>query len=156
MIPKLFGSPTDNGRADMRWSSSGAFGDFSQFTGKVDYDSVTQGYDTTQTHIEFASGFQVERKLFDDDQYNIMDQKPAGLATAAMRTRQKHAARIFNNAFSVDSFFYNNTEGVALCADAHTSNAPLRTPRPASTTRSRRPVGNGPGRRAHPVPQFPR
>jgi hypothetical protein len=34
MIPKLFGSPTDNGRADMRWSSSGAFGDFSQFTGQ--------------------------------------------------------------------------------------------------------------------------
>jgi hypothetical protein len=39
-----------------------------------------------------------------------------------MRTRQKHAARIFNNAFSVDSFFYNHTEGVALCSDSHTSN----------------------------------
>lgn len=123
MIPTLFGMPNDNGRADMRWSSTGAFGDFSQFTGNVDYDSITQGYDVTQTHIEFASGFQVERKLFDDDQFNIMDQKPAGLATAAMRTRQKHAARPFNNAFSVDSFFYQNSEGVALCADQHLSNS---------------------------------
>jgi len=123
MIPMLFGSPSDNGRADMRWSSTGAFGDFSQFTGNVDYDSVSQGYDVTQTHVEFSSGFQIERKLFDDDQYNIMDQKPAGLATAALRTRQKHAARIFNNAFSVDSFFYNNTEGVSLCSNTHTSNA---------------------------------
>lgn len=123
MIPTLFNSPADNGRADMRWSSVGAFGDFSQFTGNVAYDELNQGYDVTQTHIELASGFQVERKLYDDDQYNIMDQRPAGLAMAAMRTRQKHGARIFNNAFSVDSFFYSNSEGVAICSDSHTSTA---------------------------------
>jgi len=123
MIPTLFGMPPDNGRSDIRWSSVGAFGDFSQFTGNVSYDSVTQGYDVTQTPIEFASGFQVERKLFDDDQFNVMDQRPAGLATAAQRSRQKHAARIFNNAFAVDSFFYNHTEGVSLCNDTHLTNS---------------------------------
>src|SRR5262252_1655335 len=79
MIPTLYGQPDDNGRADMRWSSVGAFGDFNPFTGNVSYDEVSQGFDVTQTHIEFASGFQVERKLYDDDQYNIMDQRPAGL-----------------------------------------------------------------------------
>lgn len=125
MIPKLFGMPDDNGRADMRWSSTGAFGNFSFFTGNVDYDSVAQGYDVTQTHLERASGFQVERKLFDYDQYNIMDQRPAGLATAAQRTRQIDAARIFNNAFSVDSLFYAQTEGVPLCSDSHTSNSTI-------------------------------
>jgi hypothetical protein len=123
MIPMFFGSPADNGRADVRMSSVGAFGDFSQFSGSVDYDDVSQGYDVTGTHIEFTSGFQVERKLFDDDQYNIMDKRPAGLAQAATRTRQKHAARLFNNAFSVDTFFQSHSEGVALCTNSHTTNA---------------------------------
>jgi hypothetical protein len=123
MIPTLYGSPADNGRADMRWSSVGAFQDFSQFTGNVSYDEIAQGYDVVQTHIEFASGFQVERKLYDDDQYNIMDQRPAGLATSAMRTRQKHAARILNNAFSVDTLFQVHTEGLPLCSASHTTNA---------------------------------
>ena len=67
MLPTLFNFPTDNGRADMRWSQIGAFGDFTEFTGSVIYDDVFQGFDVTATHIEFASGFQVERKLFDDD-----------------------------------------------------------------------------------------
>lgn len=119
MLPTVFGMPGTNGREDMRWSDVGAFGDFEQFLGTVLYDSQSQGYDSVSTPVEFASGMQVERKLFDDDQYNIMDQRPSGLATAAQRTRQKHGARIFNNAFSVDSFFYNNSEGVALCSDAH-------------------------------------
>lgn len=127
MISTFYGSPPDNGRADMRFSSSGAFQDFTAFSGTVEYDDVYQGYDVTQTHVEFASGFQVERKLFDDDQYNIMDKRPAGLAQAATRTRQKHAARLFNNAFSVDSFFYNHSEGVALCSNSHTTNSPAST-----------------------------
>lgn len=123
MIPTIFGMPADNGRADMRWSQVGAFADWSEFTGSVEYDTVYQGYDTTATHVEFASGFQVERSLFDDDQYNVMDQRPQGLARALSRTRQKHGARPFNNAFSVDTFFYNNSESVALCSNSHTTNA---------------------------------
>ena len=123
MIPVIFGMPPDNGRADMRWSQVGAFADWNEFTGSVQYDTVFQGFDTTATHVEFSSGFQIERKLFDDDQYNVMDQRPTGLAQAYSRTRQKHGARIFNNAFSVDSFFYVNSEGVALCSNSHATNA---------------------------------
>ena len=43
------------------------------------------------------------------------------LAQAANRTRQKHAARVFVNAASVDTFFYRNTENVALVSDSHTT-----------------------------------
>lgn len=127
MLPMLFTFPSTNRREDMRWSGVGAFGDWSEFTGSVDYDDLSQAFDTTVTPLEFASGFQVERKLHDDDQYNIMDQRPSGLATAAVRTRQKHGARIFNNAFSVDTFFYNNTEGVALASDSHLTNSGAST-----------------------------
>lgn len=127
MVPMLYDFPTDNGRADMRWSEVGDFQDPEEFTGSVDYDTIYQGYDVTQTHVEFASGFQVRRKLFDDDQYNIMDQRPSGLATAAMRKRQKDGARTFNNAFSVDSYFYNHSEGLALCSNSHTTTSGAST-----------------------------
>lgn len=127
MLGNLYTFPADNGRADMRWSQVGAFQNWSQFTGMVDYQSASQGFDTIATHLEWTSGIQVERALFDDDQYQIMDQRPAGLATAGQRTRQTHGARIFNNAASVDSFFYNNSEGVALVSDSHLTNSGAST-----------------------------
>lgn len=121
MLPMLFTFPPDNGRADMRWSQVSGYDDVPEFTGTVLYQDASQGFDTLATHVEFASGIQVERKLFDDDQYNIMDLRPRGLATAAQRTRQKHAARLFNNAFSIDNKFSNMSEGVAMCSDSHTT-----------------------------------
>lgn len=124
MLGELFTVIPHNGRDIMTWSEIGAFGDWPAFTGSVSYDSLTQGYDTTATYLEFASGFQVERKLYDDDQFNIMDRRPVALATAAQRTRQRHGARLLNNAFTVDTFFNVRSEGVALCSDAHTTNAP--------------------------------
>lgn len=123
MIPKIYGTASYDGRPDIRASSVGAFGDFPAFTGSVDYDDLAQGYDVTATPIEFASGFQVTRPLFDDGMFNIMDQKPVGLALAAMRTRQKHAARPFTNGFSVDTMFYSHTEGLPIFSNSHTTTA---------------------------------
>jgi hypothetical protein len=77
----------------MTWSQVGTLGDFTEFTGTVGYQSQSLGYNTTMTPVEFTNGIQVERKLFDDDQFHIMDQKPRALALSAFRTRQKHAAR---------------------------------------------------------------
>lgn len=123
MLGTLYTMPPTNGRNNMTWSGVGAFGDFQEFTGSVTYDSIAQAYDVTATPVEFASGMQVERKLFDDEQYHIMDQRPSGLARSAQRTRQRHGARIFTNAFSVDTYFGSNSEGVALCSASHTTNA---------------------------------
>lgn len=121
MLPNLFTFVQDNGREDMRWSSVSSYGAWPEFDGSVTYQSAAQGYDTVATPIEFASGIQVERALFDDDQQQIMNAKPRGLSTALNRTRQEHGARMFNNAFSVDSKFYNNSEAVALCSNSHTT-----------------------------------
>lgn len=112
-------------------SSIGAFGDFNDFSasGTVTYDDVVQGYDTTFTHREFASGFKIERRLFDDDLYNIMNRKPRGLAIAARRTREKHGAAIFNTAFSSTGPANIQTGGDAqfLCDTDHPSNATSTT-----------------------------
>mgnify|MGYP001559622058 CR=1 FL=1 len=50
-----------------RWSEIGSVGDFTEFTGTVSYQSQSQGYDTTATHVEFSNGIQIERKLYDDE-----------------------------------------------------------------------------------------
>jgi hypothetical protein len=126
MISTFFRDEPTNGRDEMKFSSVGTMVDFEEWTGTVPYNAQFQGYDTRLIPLEYANGFQIERKLYDDDQYHVMDQKPRGLRASAFRTRQKHAARIFNLAFVNDQYFYVNSEGVALCSDSHTttSNAP--------------------------------
>lgn len=127
MLPQVYTFIPTNGRDEMKWSQVGTLPDWTPFTGTVDYQSSSQGFDTTATPLEFSSGFQVERKLFDDDQYNIMDQRPRALSTSADRTREKHGARLFNNAFSVDTLFYVNSEGVPLCSNSHTTTSGAST-----------------------------
>jgi phage major head subunit gpT-like protein len=114
-------------RDTYRTSQVGTFGDVPPFTGQIVYDDVSQGYNSVITPIEYATGFQIERKLFDDDLYGIMDAKPKGLATAFQRTRQKHAAQIFNNAFTVDATWNAFSEGVALCSNSHTTTSGAST-----------------------------
>jgi hypothetical protein len=126
MISKFFGvkGPGDTPqRQDYRTSSIGAFGDVPAFTGTVTYDDVAEGYDGTITPLEYASGFMIQRRLFDYDQTGIIEGKPSSLALAFARTRQKHAAQWFNNATSVDSTWNSFTENVALASNSHTTRA---------------------------------
>ncbi len=111
-------------------SSVGAFGDMPVFQGTIEYDDVYQGYDVTYTAAEFAKGFKIERKLYDDDLYNIISKKPRGLAVSARRTQEKYAASVFNDAFSgsgtivVDgNNVLSNSESLSLCNNSHTSTA---------------------------------
>lgn len=121
MIGRFYAMVPSNGRNNMTFSSVSTIEDFQEFSGTVQYQDQHQGYDVTMTYKEYVNGFQLERKLWDDDQYQIWDDSPRALAAAAFRTRQKHGARMFNNAFSVDTLFYNHSEGVALCSDSHTT-----------------------------------
>jgi hypothetical protein len=123
---KFFGMEKSNDSFE-RWSEVGALPDFQAFTDSVPYQSQYQGYATTATHLEFANGFQVTRDLYDDDRHGIWERRPVALANAYNRTVQKHGARAFNNAFSVDSLFYTNSEAVALCSTAHTTTSGAST-----------------------------
>lgn len=111
VIPRLF-NVTGSGKAQEHDLGVGGFSDFPEYEGAIEYDDPEQGYKTTYTHVEYAKGFQVERRLVDDDQYNIINKRPRALAIAAMRTREKHAASVFNNAFSAS---YTGADAVALC-----------------------------------------
>ena len=121
LIPQMFNMEPQNGQDRMRFSDVGTLGDFTAFDGSVEYQDQVQGFDSAAIYVEFTNGIQVRRKLFDDDQFNVMDQRPRALAASANRTRQKHGARILNNMASVDNFFYSQSEAVALVSDSHTT-----------------------------------
>lgn len=112
LIPGLF-NVTGSTKAEEHDLSVGGFGDWLEYKGAIEYDEHEQGFKTTYTHVEYARGFKVERKLVDDDQYNIINRRPRGLALSAMRTQEKAAASVFNNAFS-DS--YAGGDAVGLCS----------------------------------------
>ena len=126
LIPTMYSMETSSDETE-RWSSVGALPQFTEFTGSVSYSSQAQGYDTTATHLEWANGIQIERKLYDDDRHGIWERRPSGLAISANRTREVHGARLFNLGFSVDTRFSTNTEAVALFSNSHTTTSGAST-----------------------------
>ncbi len=127
MLGEVYTMLGTNNRDTMKFSQVGTLPNWSEFSGTVTYNSSAQGFDSTLTPVEYASGIQVERKLFDDDQYNIMDQRPAALATSYQRTREGHAASLFTNAFGLNATWLSNSEGVALCSNSHLTNSGAST-----------------------------
>lgn len=122
-IPKIYPELFKVGSSDKPFEedlSIGSLGDFPKFEGVVEYDRMYQGYSKIYDFPEYAKGFQIERKLYDDENYNVINTKPAGLATRAARKQEEHAASVFNNAFS-GSFL--GPDGKALCATDHPSKA---------------------------------
>ena len=73
-----------------RFSQVGGLPDVNQWTGTVDYQDAFQGFDITITPLEFSQGVQVERKLHENDQFDIIMNKPRALATSISRLRQIH------------------------------------------------------------------
>lgn len=93
--------------------------DFTPMNGIVPYDDMGEGFRTDYTHVEYARGIKIERKLVDDDLYNIINKRPRMLGLAARRRREKDGASVFNNAFN--SGFVGG-DGVSLCNASHPSN----------------------------------
>jgi len=120
MIPELFNQVnTDNPYEED--VSIGTLGEFPEFKGSVDYDRMYEGYKALYEFPEFAKGFRIERKMYDDDRYNVINKQPRGLALSANRRRESDAAKIFNNAHDTD---YPGPDGKPLCATDHPSPAP--------------------------------
>lgn len=82
----------------------------------IDYDDPIQGYDTLISHVTYAKGFKISKELMDDDQYNIMNEKPRQLGVAARRTEETMGANIFNRAFNSS---YLGGDDQELCSTVH-------------------------------------
>lgn len=74
MVPMLFGMETSTRNYEIV-SGIGGMGDVQDFDGSISYDTIGQLYDKTFSFPEKALGFKVERKLYDDDMFGIMDKQ---------------------------------------------------------------------------------
>ena len=118
MIPTLFNVMKSNAAFE-KTSAVGQVPDFSEFDGKIEDVEPTQGYDKTYTFTEYTAKIRIQRKLAADDNYRIMNKYPTGLATSAVRSKEKLGARIFNLAFTYEP---SDGDGAELCASDHGSN----------------------------------
>lgn len=93
-------------------------------SGRVQYDDRRKGYAKRFTHVEFAKGFIVQRKLIDDNLFGVVFDNARELGDAAFRKREKDAAMLFNNAFTdsgtdAAGFPIAGPDGVGLVSAAH-------------------------------------
>lgn len=93
-------------------------------TGRVEYDDRNKGYLKRFTHVEYAKGFVVQRKLVDDNMTQVAFDDAHELGDAAFRKREKSAALLFTNAFTdsgtdAEGFAIAGPDGVGLCSTAH-------------------------------------
>lgn len=96
----------------------GGMGDLEEFSGTIPYGSFSGQYRVSYSHKEWVKGIKIERKLVDDDLYSVINKRPQMLALVSKRTKEKHGASTFNNAFNTSVFA--GGDGVALCSASHT------------------------------------
>lgn len=82
--------------------------------GSISYETIDPSYSVTYEHVEYAKGIQVERKLVDDEQYDVINKLPKDLARKGRATVETKAANVLNNGFDNDGY-----DGVPLFSDAH-------------------------------------
>lgn len=82
------------------------------------YSETIQGLTKNYVHNEWTSGLKVTKKMWDDDQYNVIKRMPGQLAETAMRTIEKEAAKVFINAFNTT--YFTGADAKALCSASHT------------------------------------
>jgi phage major head subunit gpT-like protein len=126
MIDKIYGVI----KSDKAWEEFygvGAVPDIPTFSGTLEYLGVAPDYYTRIEPKEFAGGIQIERKLLDDDRYDVIKGRQNGLVESLHRVREKYGAQGLAYAFSSAFTFMSNEEGVSLCSTAHTTKAGTST-----------------------------
>lgn len=121
-LDEIFHVITDSTRAWESFSSVSAVADIPRFNGRLTTLGISPGYSTKIEPAEFAAKIVMERKLFDDRQYDVLDNLAEQLVMSALRVRNKYKVAIIGNAASAAfDFMPSQEEGVALCSNSHTS-----------------------------------
>lgn len=91
-------------------------GTMTAWTGSVDYEDFTKGFQKNYRHAKLNKGIQIERELLDFGNFSEIKRRVKKLVTDSVYpTMQIDGAKPFNNAFT-DT---NTADGVALCSASH-------------------------------------
>lgn len=86
-------------------------------TDNVTYQKIAEGELRTYSHKEFASGFAVGKRLYEDEQYGIINKMAEDLGRAGRTKVETDAATVLNSAF--DGTNAKIFDGKALVAADH-------------------------------------
>ena len=86
-------------------------------TGSITYIDPVQSAKVTYVDDEFALGFQISRRMIEDDQYGNASQNAKWLGRAARLTQEFLAGALLDDAFSGST--YTGLAGEVLCETAH-------------------------------------
>lgn len=117
VIDQLYGVESSAKNTEYDYAIGG-MSDLEEFSGTIPYSEFSGQYRVSYSHREWVKGIKIERKLVDDDLYNVINKRPQMLALVGKRTREKHAASVFNSAFNTSVF--TGGDAVALCSSSHT------------------------------------
>jgi len=126
MIPKLYRQLPSDSAWEEFWSV-GALPDVPEFTGKIEFLSMSPGYHIKIEPKEYAGGIMFERKLLDDKKYDVFSDRAGELAISAHRVQEKIAVRPLAYAHSSAFDYMQSEEGVALCSTSHTTKSGTST-----------------------------
>ena len=101
--------------------------DIPEFNGYLSVVGLSPGYHVRMESKEFAAQVIAERKLLDDEQYGVLDDRAGKLMKAAIRTKSKIELEPFVDAFSSAFNYQTREEGVALCSSSHTTKSGVAT-----------------------------
>lgn len=85
--------------------------DWFPYKGAIEYVEPTRGWTVRLEHQEYIQAIEIERRFLDDNRYREIVSTVEMMGLSAARTREKHAASIFNNGFNSA---YVGGDGVAL------------------------------------------
>lgn len=119
IIDKLF-SVIGSEKSYVKDSGIGAIPVPTDFSGTINYDDFKQLYDITVNFPEIAQGIQIRRKLYDDDEYRIMNKYPSRLSKRMVDAQQLDATSLFSEAFT---YAPADFDAVELCGADHPYNS---------------------------------
>jgi hypothetical protein len=127
MIGRIFGSQS----SDKKWTNFygvGAVPDIPKFNGSLDFLPVAPGFFRQVEPAVFAGGLQFEKQFIDDNQYDVLTDRQAGLIQALGRTKEKYASRALGYGFTNNpDFVTQDEEGVAMFSSAHLTKSGVST-----------------------------
>lgn len=74
-------------------------------TDNVTYQKIGQGLERIYTPSEFASGFAIGKRLYEDELYGIINKMPSDLAEAGRTKVETDAATVLNSAFATKTIY---------------------------------------------------
>lgn len=103
-------------RSEEKHLGVGSIGQMKPWTGTVDYQDFSKGFEKGYRHSKYSSGMQIEEEVFRFGEYRTIKDRVRKLNNAVYQTLQSHAVSTFNNA---NNAAFAGPDGAALCSATH-------------------------------------